>query len=64
MRGSSPRMTNEKDRSAMTQIDKLLSRKEAGVGIVTFNNPGRLNAVSLDMWEAAKRGAGRLRCRQ
>ena len=55
MRGSSPRMTNEKDPSAMTQTDKLLSRKEAEVGIVTFNNPERLNAVSLDMWEAAKR---------
>jgi enoyl-CoA hydratase len=41
--------------SKMTQTDKLLSRKEAGVGIVTFNNPERLNAVSLDMWEAAKR---------
>jgi enoyl-CoA hydratase/carnithine racemase len=39
----------------MAQTDKLLSRKEAGVGIVTFNNPERLNAVSLDMWEAAKR---------
>ena len=39
----------------MTQTDKLLARKEAGVGIVTFNNPERLNAVSLDMWEATKR---------
>ena len=38
----------------MTQTDKLLSRKEAGVGIVTFNNPERHNAVSLEMWEAAK----------
>src|ERR1700744_1917053 len=36
----------------MTQTDKLLARKEAGVGIVTFNNPQRHNAVSLDMWEA------------
>ena len=35
--------------------DKMLSRKEGGVGIVTFNNPERLNAVSLDMWEATKR---------
>jgi len=35
--------------------DKLLSRKEAGVGIVTFNNPERLNAVSLDMWDATRR---------
>ncbi len=38
----------------MTPTDKLLSRKEAGVGVVTFNNPERLNAVSLEMWEAAK----------
>src|ERR1700735_5302952 len=39
----------------MTQTDKMLSRKDGGVGIVTFNNPERLNAVSLEMWEAAKR---------
>src|ERR1700744_5614457 len=39
----------------MTQTDKILSRKEGGVGYVTFNNPERLNAVSLDMWEATKR---------
>ena len=36
----------------ITQTDKLLARKEAGVGIVTFNNPERHNAVSLEMWEA------------
>jgi len=35
--------------------DKVLSRKEAGVGFVTFNNPARHNAVSLEMWQAAKR---------
>src|SRR5580700_6434165 len=35
--------------------DKMLSRKEGGVGYVTFNNPERLNAVSLDMWDATKR---------
>jgi enoyl-CoA hydratase len=39
----------------MTQSDKMLSRKEGGVGFVTFNNPERHNAVSLDMWEATKR---------
>ncbi len=39
----------------MAQTDKMLSRKEGGVGIVTFNNPERHNAVSLDMWEATKR---------
>jgi enoyl-CoA hydratase len=39
----------------MTLTDKMLSRKEGGVGIVTFNNPERHNAVSLEMWEATKR---------
>ncbi len=38
----------------MTQTDKMLSRKEGGVGTLTFNNPERHNAVSLDMWEAAQ----------
>ncbi|MGH6674817.1 MAG: enoyl-CoA hydratase [Xanthobacteraceae bacterium] len=38
----------------MTQTDKMLSRKEGGVGVVTFNNPERHNAVSLPMWEATK----------
>lgn len=36
----------------MTLTDKMLSRKEDGVGYVTFNNPERHNAVSLEMWEA------------
>jgi len=39
----------------MTQTDKMFSRKEAGVGIVTFNNPERHNAMSLEMWEATTR---------
>ncbi|MEA2881816.1 MAG: hypothetical protein QOH32_1072 [Bradyrhizobium sp.] len=30
---------------------KILQRTEAGVGIVTFNNPDKRNAMSLDMWE-------------
>jgi len=38
----------------MTQTDKILARKEAGVGVVTFNNPERHNAVSLEMWQATK----------
>jgi len=38
----------------MSKTDKLLSRKDGGVGIVTFNNPQRHNAVSLEMWEATK----------
>jgi enoyl-CoA hydratase len=44
----------QKQGNKMTQTDKMLARKEAGVGIVTFNNPERHNAVSLEMWEAAK----------
>jgi enoyl-CoA hydratase/carnithine racemase len=37
----------------MTQTDKMLSRKEGGVGYLIFNNPERHNAVSLEMWQAA-----------
>jgi enoyl-CoA hydratase/carnithine racemase len=40
---------------AMALIEKMLSRKEGGIGYVIFNNPERHNAVSLDMWEAASR---------
>jgi enoyl-CoA hydratase len=39
----------------MTATDKVLSHKENGVGTVTFNNPERHNAMSLDMWEATRR---------
>ncbi len=39
----------------MTQTDKMLSRKEGGIGYLIFNNPDRLNAVSLDMWAATDR---------
>ena len=35
-----------------TRTDKMLSRKDGGVGYVIFNNPERHNAVSLDMWAA------------
>jgi enoyl-CoA hydratase len=39
----------------ISQPDKMLSRKEGHVGYVTFNNPERRNAVSLEMWEATAR---------
>ena len=39
----------------MAKTDKVLSRKEGGVGYVVFNNPDRLNAMSLDMWAATSR---------
>ena len=33
------------------QTDKMIARKENHIGWLTFNNPARLNAVSLEMWE-------------
>jgi enoyl-CoA hydratase/carnithine racemase len=33
--------------------DKMISRKDGGVGWMIFNNPERHNAISLEMWEAA-----------
>ena len=33
--------------------EKMISRKDDGVGWMIFNNPERHNAISLDMWEAA-----------
>lgn len=32
--------------------DKLICHREGGVACITFNNPARHNAVSLDMWQA------------
>ena len=34
-------------------MEKMLARKEGRIGTMTFNNPERHNAVSLEMWEAA-----------
>jgi enoyl-CoA hydratase/carnithine racemase len=33
--------------------DKMISKKENGVGWMILNNPERHNAISLEMWEAA-----------
>ena len=35
--------------------DKMLARVEDGIGWMTFNNPERHNAVSMEMWVAAER---------
>ncbi len=32
--------------------EKMIARKEDGIGWMVFNNPDRLNAVSFDMWQA------------
>ena len=34
--------------------DKILCERDGAVGRLIFNNPARLNAVSLEMWEAAE----------
>ena len=42
-----------KDQTSMQlKTDKMIARKEDGVGWLTFNNPARRNAVSMAMWEA------------
>jgi enoyl-CoA hydratase/carnithine racemase len=46
---------NTSEGKKMSETDKMLARKEGGVGYLIFNNPERHNAVSLDMWEAAGR---------
>ena len=33
--------------------DKMLARVEDGIGWMTYNNPARHNAMSLEMWQAA-----------
>jgi enoyl-CoA hydratase/carnithine racemase len=35
--------------------DKMIGTKADGIGWLVFNNPERHNAVSLEMWEAARR---------
>jgi enoyl-CoA hydratase len=37
-----------------TTTDRMLSEKRDGIGIMTFNNPERHNAVSMEMWQAAE----------
>ena len=32
--------------------NKMLSRIDNGVGYITFNNPEKHNAVSIEMWDA------------
>lgn len=35
--------------------EKMLARKQGGVGWMTFNNPERHNAVNMEMWVAAEK---------
>lgn len=36
----------------MAETDKMIARKDGAIATLTFNNPARHNAVSLDMWRA------------
>ena len=37
---------------SLLKTDKMIARKNQHVGWITFNNPARHNALSVDMWEA------------
>jgi len=41
--------------SVQTTTEKLLAQKDGAIGWITFNNPARLNAVSMSMWESVPR---------
>jgi enoyl-CoA hydratase/carnithine racemase len=43
------------DGMIVTGSEKMLGRKADGIGWMTFNNPERHNAVSMEMWQAAER---------
>jgi enoyl-CoA hydratase/carnithine racemase len=43
------------DGMLVTGSEKMLARKAEGIGWMTFNNPERHNAVSMEMWQAAER---------
>ncbi len=43
------------DGMLVTGTDKMLARKADGIGWITFNNPERHNAVSMEMWQAVER---------
>ena len=43
---------NHPDTAVQTLTEKLVARKEGGIGWIIFNNPARHNAVSLEMWQS------------
>ncbi|MBX9649538.1 MAG: enoyl-CoA hydratase/isomerase family protein [Xanthobacteraceae bacterium] len=42
---------NEKSQEKSYADGKILQHVSEGVGVITFNNPAKRNAMSLDMWE-------------
>ena len=43
---------NHPGTALQTLTEKLVARKDNGIGWVVFNNPARHNAVSLEMWQS------------
>jgi enoyl-CoA hydratase/carnithine racemase len=43
---------NDSGAALQTSTEKLVAKKEDGVGWIVFNNPARHNAVSLEMWQS------------
>lgn len=43
---------NDSGTILQTLTEKLVARKEQGIGWIIFNNPARHNAVSLEMWQS------------
>lgn len=44
-------MTATAPERELTTEEKLIARRDGGVAQIIFNNPKKMNAVSLDMWE-------------
>lgn len=44
-------MTATAPERELTTEEKLIARRDGGVAHIIFNNPKKMNAVSLDMWE-------------
>src|SRR3712207_5960399 len=49
---SARRTTMNHPGTPLSLTDKLVHRKEGGIGWIVFNNPARHNAVSLEMWQS------------
>ena len=48
------KMTPEEGNEMKLNTEKMIGEKEGGIGWMTFNNPARRNAMSLEMWTAVE----------
>jgi enoyl-CoA hydratase/carnithine racemase len=47
-------MPGDEDVELKLATERMIARKEGGIGWIVFNNPERHNAVSLEMWQAVE----------